>query len=258
MAEKMNLILAVPPESFENASLHGFTAAYMAYKINHSPYLYRAEAADDIHGGIMAIDAREFVPSPAEGEIAAEIINECKLKGFTGIFLDTDKTESLRSASFCRRLGVAAEKHGLKLFLPAASAANAESAVVLIETAISGGTLTEHLKDAVSCYGASRLALDIERVRMDFTLPSYDGNGKALTAKELSDLYRRRNSPSFFSKELCANYFTYRQGDMAHFVLYDNAMSIKRKLMLAEKLGIKTAFLFYPEVADIINEIRGK
>ncbi len=258
MSENMNLILAAPPEHSKSAVKSGFTVAHMAYRINHTPYLFRADSASDIKGGIMAVDARKFVPSPAETQIVSEIIKECQVQNFGGILLDIDENEPLKTASFCQKLDAALKNAGLRFYVSFRTAKNVPCASVLIETAISGGTLSTHLKEASLKYGARRIALDIERVRMDFKLPAYDGNGRPLSSAELSQLYRRRNSSAFFSKDLCANYFTYRDGENTHFVLYDNAASIKKKLSLAHALGIKTAFLFYPEVEDIINELRGK
>ena len=258
MAENMNLILATPPNLLKNASSFGCPLAHMAYKIGHGPYLYRSDIAQTVRSGIMAIDAREFIPSPAEGQIVNEIIKECEFRKYSGILLDVDKSKIPSVASFCRRLADAAEKNSLDIYMTESVSEHSPHAKVLVETALSGGTLTEYLKGAVAKYGASRIALDIERIRMDFTLPSYDGKGEALTAEQLEKLLKQRHSPSFLSKDLCAHYFTYRNKNAAHFVLYDNAQSIKRKMVIAEKMSIKTAFLFYPEVSNILNEIRGK
>jgi hypothetical protein len=40
-------------------------------------------------------------------------------------------------------------------------------------------------------------------------------------------------------------------------VLFDNAASIRRKLSLGLKLGVREAFVFYPQVADIIENLAG-
>ena len=41
----------------------------------------------------------------------------------------------------------------------------------------------------------------------------------------------------------------------AHFVLFDDAGSIRKKLRLAEALGIERALFFYPEVSDLLPDI---
>jgi spore germination protein YaaH len=120
---------------------------------------------------------------------------------------------------------------------------------------LSGGTLSGHISDAIAKYGNSRVALEIERVRMDFSLPATQGTGKELTAEDVQSLIEQYNPQSFLSKDLCAYYFTYHDKKGTHFVLYDNGASIKRKLSVAAKMNIEDAFIFYPHVTDIIDKI---
>ena len=64
-------------------------------------------------------------------------------------------------------------------------------------------------------------------------------------------------SPSiFFSNELCAHYFTYMtKQNGAHFILFDDGPSIRKKLQIARNLGITQCLLPYPDVSDILTEI---
>ena len=144
---------------------------------------------------------------------------------------------------------------GSKRMSPESLAAASSHTVVLLPTALSGGTLSGHIGDALEKYGPGRLALEIERVRMDFALPAVTGTGQDLSAVELQALIDQYKPNSFLSKELCANYFTYRDKKGTHFVLYDNAASIRRKLAVAASLGVDSALMFYPHVADIIDKI---
>ncbi len=65
-----------------------------------------------------------------------------------------------------------------------------------------------------------------------------------------------REPAVFFSNELCAHYFTYmNRQNGAHFVLFDDAASIRKKLYLARSLDISDALLPYPAVADILRDI---
>ena len=52
-----------------------------------------------------------------------------------------------------------------------------------------------------------------------------------------------------------ANYFTYTENRSTHFVLFDDAGTLRKKAALAQSLGIQEAFLMYPEVPDIIAEL---
>ena len=106
---------------------------------------------------------------------------------------------------------------------------------VVVSTALSGGTLRQRLRDACRRFGARRLALDLACVRMDFSLPAPYGTGTALTPQQLTELRGRRTV--FFSPELCARYFTYEQSGMTHFVLFDDADTLHRKIALGTESG---------------------
>lgn len=96
----------------------------------------------------------------------------------------------------------------------------------------------------------------MERVAEDFFLPSPTGQGMPLTREELRQRLEERAPSVFFSSELCAHYFTYmsRQNG-AHFVLFDDAGSIRKKLQVARNLGISSAVLAYPQVDDLLPEL---
>ena len=65
-----------------------------------------------------------------------------------------------------------------------------------------------------------------------------------------------RRPQVYFSDELCARYFTYCvPADGAHFVLFDDGATIRKKLQVARSLGVKYALLAYPETADLLTVI---
>ena len=78
---------------------------------------------------------------------------------------------------------------------------------------------------------------------------------KMLTPEELASLRERCGAAVFFSEELCANYFSYTAQGRAHFVLFDTAETLRRKLRLGRERGMETAFLMYPEVSDLLPEL---
>lgn len=112
---------------------------------------------------------------------------------------------------------------------------------VMISSALSGGSLALRLEEASGCFGADRVALALQRVAEDFALPSSTGNGQPLTREELAQKRRQMNPSVFFSGELCARYFTYmnREGG-AHFVLFDDGDTLRRKMEVARRAGIHT------------------
>ena len=125
--------------------------------------------------------------------------------------------------------------------------------VPLISTALSGGNFTQRLREAAA--GAGRLALDVERLRMDFPLPSPSGEGQPLSGRELRDLLDREAPAVFFSQDLCARYFTYTREGETHFVLFDDADTLQQKLRTGSSLGFSAAFLLFPEVRDLLPRL---
>ena len=106
--------------------------------------------------------------------------------------------------------------------------------------------------------GAGRLALDVQRLRMDFRLPARSGEGEPLTGEALAALMERENPAVFFSQDLCARYFTYAQDGDAHFVLFDDADTLRQKLRIGAAMGFSAAFFMWPEVQDIAPQLFSK
>lgn len=255
MENMTNIIIAAPPEYIVDASQTGYPVAHMIYRIGRGHHLFRAHGVNSSKGGLMVLDTDGYVGGGPSSTLITEILGECEKNNFRGIVLDTGGKFTSQLMLLAGHLASDGLKKGLKLYVHDVLAGASEHAVILVPTALSGGTLSEHIGDAIKRYGVHRVALEIERVRMDFTLPAKNGTGIELTADELQALIDQHHPQSFLSKDLCAYYFTYHDKKGTRFVLYDNATSIKRKLSVAAKLGIEDAFIFYPHVADIIDKI---
>lgn len=148
------------------------------------------------------------------------------------------------------------ERQGWPFYISELYARYSDTAKILIPTALSGGSLHQRLEEAAAQYGASRIALAVERAAEDFFLPSPTGQGIPLSQEALQARIEERSPTIFFSGELCAHYFTYmNKQNGAHFILFDDASSIRKKLHVARTLDISDALLPYPEVADILPEI---
>lgn len=50
----------------------------------------------------------------------------------------------------------------------------------------------------------------------------------------------------FFSKDLFARYFTYAKNGESHFILFDDADTLRQKLRLGRQLGVAAAFFQWP------------
>ena len=90
---------------------------------------------------------------------------------------------------------------------------------------------------------------------MDFTLPAPSGEGIPLSKETFQALMDRENPSVFFSPELCARYFTYTKNNEFHFVLFDDAETLRQKLSLGASLGFSAAFFMWPEIQDLARDL---
>lgn len=255
MGTRMQLILAAPPEDVTAAQAHGLTLAHMAYRVGGGPHLFRSNQPIPARGGLMYIDDGGFDGRGTPDAFCQEVVRECAARGFGGVVCAFDRKLPLLSA-VVEQLGPMLVRQGRSFYVSEPYGRCTATGRVLIPTALSGGSLRQRLGEAAERYGAGRVALAVERTAADFFLPSPDGQGRPLTREELKARLEERSPSVFFSDELCARYFTYmnRQSG-AHFVLFDDAGSIRKKLHLAEALGIDRALLCWPEVSDLMGDI---
>ena len=77
-----------------------------------------------------------------------------------------------------------------------------------------------------------------------------------LTAAELGERMERLRPAVFFSHELCARYFTYMGRDgSAHFVLFDDGETLRRKVEVAHRAGIHTFLAPWAQVEEHAGQL---
>lgn len=256
MQGNYNLILTAPPSDSRAALRFGLPVAHAAYRIGGGPHLFRANLPLPIRGGLMAVDCTGFDGRGESGPFCQEVLRECAARSFTGVLCDFEGRPFPLLLQIVRELEELLGKRGWPLYVPEDYGSYTTSAKVLVSSALSGGSLAQRLQDVVGRYGPERVVLAVERVAEDFYLPSPDGQGRPLTREALTTMLEERSPSIFFSTELCAHYFTYMSRENgAHFVLFDDAGSIRKKLHMARSLGIRQGVLAYPEVDDLLEEI---
>ena len=80
-------------------------------------------------------------------------------------------------------------------------------------------------------------------------------NEKSLAQAALDALIREHQPAVFFSKDLFARYFTYAKNGESHFILFDDADTLRQKLRLGRQLGVAAAFFQWPEACDIADSL---
>lgn len=256
MQPGIDLILTTPPDLLKQAREHRLTLAHMAYRLGPGPHLYRAGQQVPLRGGLMALDDRGFDGRGDPAQFCREVIQECAARQFTGVICDFEGRNHPALGQVSRRLADLCEKRGLSCYVPESLGDQAKSARVMVSTALSGGSLRHRLEEAAQRFGQNRVVPAVERVAMDFYLPSPTGQGVELSREELKKRMAERAPSVFFSGDLCAHYFTYMsRRDGAHFILFDDAASIRKKLDLARQMGFPAAILAYPQVDDLLAAI---
>ena len=258
MEHTQRLILAAQPGRLTAAGAWGLPMAHLAYRVGGGPHLFRANAPVSPRGGLMVMDAPRFEGGGETAGFCNEVLRECAARKFTGVVCRFGPRPAPALAELAGQVAGVCKERGLECFVSESCGDAAPEAAVLISSALSGGSLRRRLEEALDRFGPGRVALWAERTMEDFLLPSPGGEGERLTVEELACRREELGKAVFFSDELCAHYFTYMVGERGHFVLFDDAGSIRKKLRLAQELGITTAFLPFDQTEDLLGELTGQ
>jgi len=255
--EKTKIFLAVTAPDAAKAQGTGLPFVCLYYRIGENGSLQRAQLQLSARGGLMGLYEAPGLALCQPEKLARDIQTECSRRGFGGVVVDFSPPEGeiFRLESLCAAL----QRLQVRVWLPEelAHLGNQET-MVIAPAAVSGGLFTEMVEALCEKYSPQRLCLDLVRCSQDFPMPAYDPDGRRLTARELADLQDKTGAQSFFSRELCCKYFTYRQEDGAvHFVLFDDADTAHAKLEHIRARGVGQVFLLYSEWAKEAKELAG-
>ena len=184
----MSVFLAVTPA--EAASCRGYRVplVHIAYAVGDGGRLLRSELPRGAQGGLLGLSDRCNGPLPELPMLCRAILGECHARRFGGVLADFEGGAREDRLPFLSRLGAMLAQSGRRLYVP--EAFTVPEASVLVCTALSGGTLRERLSDAAARYGTQRVALDCQRLAMDFVLPCRSGLFLRGAVRELFQLHR--------------------------------------------------------------------
>ena len=253
------MILMVPPEGLRQVQGLNVVPAHQAYRIGRGPHLFRVGPQTPLKGGLMAVDAQGFDGRGEFRILCDEIVRECAARNYQGIVCDFEGPIMLFLERTIRELGERFSWRKWKIYVPEAYAKCSPHGRIMVSSALSGGSLHSRLEESIERYGRHRVTLAVERVAEDFFLPSPDGSGVVLSRSALQKQLEERQPSVFFSHELCARYFTYMsREDGAHFVLFDDGDTIRKKLEVARGLGITTVIAAWEDIADLVDQLNLK
>lgn len=251
-----SILVTVSPDRLREVQDLPVTPVHMAYRMGKGPHLFRASGSAAPRGGFMFLDCRSFDGLGPTPPFCQEVLRECMARGFTGVVCDFESGRIPPLEQVVQELGNQCFRRSWTLLVPEQYGHCSPHAQVCISSALSGGTLVQRLREAQERFGRDRVVLALQRVAEDFFLPSPTGSGTPLTQEELRERIQQRQPSIFFSHELCARYFTYMSRESgAHFVLYDDASTLAKKLQVARSLDIHTVLAAWPEITDAAEEL---
>lgn len=183
--------------------------------------------------------------------VCGQLLAEAERVGASSIFLDCENhTQAVDE--FLQALDQQAEKHKIRLFVPLCQAQSVTHACLVAGTAISGGCLRERFQGLTQKY-PGRIAADLRAISRDFLLPSANTEGTPLSVQARDALRAKIGAQTFFSRELCARYFTYMDKENnGHFVLFDDADTLQAKCRCLQELSVSPIFARYGDVCDFL------
>ena len=250
-ARSLQVFLSVAPRDVRAALQYHNRLAHVAYRIGEESRLLRQNLVQ-CRGGLLSLSDWQCPPISKPEPLCREILRECNLRGYSGVLADFEGPAAQDRLAFLEKLCAAMSRSGRRLFLPERFARQVPGSTAVVCTAVSGGTLQQRLEEAVRRFGRNQTALDLERLAMDFPLPSPSGSGAPLELEALQALLQAREGAAFYSRDLCARYFTYTREGRTHFVLFDDADTLRQKIRTGREMGLCAAFLMYPEVKDLL------
>ena len=144
------------------------------------------------------------------------------------------------------------EKHKLRLFVPLCQAQSVTHACLMealqsaVDACVNG---FRSLSDNIQ----GRVAADLRAISRDFLLPSARMQGTPLSVQARDALRGKTGAQTFFSRELCARYFTYMdEKNNGHFVLFDDADTLQAKCRCLQELEVSPIFARYGDVCDFL------
>lgn len=251
MALSASVILVCVGADTIRASAHGHPLLDLCYTVDTHGTLTRVKIARAQNVQFVGLRDLIDVPIPTE-HLISQLLYELKRLKARGLFADLENNAP-EARLFCTALDQALHTQGIPLFVPISRADDTQHAILTVETAISGGSLTERMEQLQQQYGKDRIAALLRPVSADFTLPATSPDGVSLTQEARERLRAQHDAQVFFSKELCAKYFTYMDEDAhGHFVLFDDASTLEDKMRQLSHQGIRYFFALYPDISNLL------
>lgn len=251
-----NLVIIDTGANLTHANAKAMPKLYSNLKITEDGELHRLGVTTESERSYLGIRELPLSLSDANpARITKDLLYEANRTQTLGVFADFERMSHI-SASILREFDRVLHENGIPLYVPIACADVVQHAIITFETSISGGSLSQYIEQLQQTYGEKRLASFIRPVSNDFMVPSDSPDGKPILKAEREDLLRTWGAEPYFSKELCAKYFTYTDAmGEAHFVLFDDGITMLAKLSLLAGFHIDTVFILDQDAPPLLRQM---
>lgn len=229
MQTSMKLLLTAPPDQCRAALRFGLPVAHVAYRMGGGPHLFRASIPVSVRGGLMVIDNTGFDGRGEAGPFCQEVLRECMARGYDGILCDFEGHPLQVLAQAVRTLGELTKKRGWPLYVTEAYAPFSDSAIALIPSALSGGSLQQRLQEAVERFGAARVAWRWSGWRRTSFSPPPPARGCPHPGGAAPAAGGTGSVGVLLQRAVRPLLHLHVPAERAHFVLFDDAGSIRQE-----------------------------
>ena len=206
----------------------------MIYKVSKD-MLLKSNINYHFDGQMMGIFDDNIEKLENVKRICEDILYEYNMRKFKGIYLDFEYRNSVELVS---KLDELAFNQNISLYVPHKYVNNVKYASIVIDMCIGGGDIKNILEYAQMKYTSKRVSARISHNILKFYVPSDNRVEKVLESIDL------RNKEVFFSKPLCANYYTKMIDErQCEFFMFDDEKSFYKKMEILKELLIKDIFI---------------
>lgn len=246
----MNIYMLCSPEESTHSFKFPTYIGYFSYIARGKNLLLSEKFSDNTSGDMMVVSMQN-----ADESVTLPIYDECKRRGYSAVFLDTDELPKKENSNIFSKVSASLEKHGLSTFCPLAFANFCPRSIPVADGTVTGGVFEDELANFKKRH--HRIGISISRIISRFEMPVSDAEGTLLTPTDLRRFLQAFDGNIFFSPQLMTNYFLLSTcGSKCRYILFDDADTISKKLRTAKKLGFSDVFLIQREISDIARDIR--
>lgn len=203
MAEKTRVYLASDARGLSAAEGQGLPCVYLFYRVGDGGALQRAQLPAAARGGLMGVFEAPGLADADPPKLARDMAGECARRGYAGVFLDL--APAPQTVTPLAALSQELKRLRVVHYVPVSLLAAAPGARAVVPGAVSGGSFASLLDELCARWGADNVALDLQRMRSVFDMPSFSPEGRALPREESDALLGRCRPSVFFSPSWAAS-----------------------------------------------------